>query len=213
MKSREIWQIPDLHRLVNRQAKQLGQIEEQARRDGDEDLLQEVQHKRRRLRELQDVSEPKTAPGLRSLFISYPKRFQAAIEHVKRVARQDFGFETIRTGFDADVAGATTLKAGIIHAISSSSAFLGVWADDVQVKAGSKKAAAAPGVWMPIELGMAMALDKPFRLVMKEGISADFITPVMDLAHARFTEDLELTEASRDALRALNRRLDEQAKI
>lgn len=209
MKSREIWTLDELPRLVNRQFKLLGKIEEQARRTGDRELVAEVQHKRRHLTALQNAADAASAPGGRSIFISYPKRLAPAIAEIKRIAEVDFGFDVIRTGFDPDVAGAKTLKAGILHAISSSSAFLGVWADDVRLKSARSRQNSAPGVWMPIELGMALALDKPYRLMIKDGMSAAYITPVIEQAHAHFAEDEDIPNACRDALRALTRRLDE----
>lgn len=91
--------------------------------------------------------------------------------------RADGTFE-IRTGFERQRE--AQIVDNIADLIGRSSAFLGLWTFPVEATVAHPP----PGHWLPLELGMAVALRKPFRIVVDSRIDSDwYLKPLRGIIH------------------------------
>jgi hypothetical protein len=181
----------------------------EAQRNFDRPRLAEIETKRRLLAEAERAHSRRR----KSVFISYTGRGRAYFD----IARERFdqaGFE-VRTGFDREVEVGRILPDEIMGRIRESSVFLGIWTHDFDAsslagldgrnRAVPAEAGGVPGVWMPFELGVAAALNKPFKILFQDTIHRLYIekpfgmTPHIAFDHDAFKVKLE------SALHALSR--------
>jgi len=143
-----------------------------------------------------------------SVFISYSKRSCGLyFKDAKEIAER-FDFQVV-TGFDRQKG--ENVLSEVIRTISSASVFLGILTPDYQIKSindndGMKT---APSVWLIEEKGMALALGKPFRLLVHESVHQDFwLRTTPGVLHTRFTDE-NFKEKTEEAIEALAIRYDE----
>lgn len=202
--SRKIYSLEEMAEGIKRLDTDFGSQELSAKNKDDPKRLREVRIKRGLLRRLQ--GESRELMGFeKNLFLSFPERLLEDAENVRKLAKEKFGFKNVYTGFDPDVRTARTLRTGIMYAIRESSCLLGVWSDDIIVRPpDSQQEYSGPGVWMPIELGMALAMEKPIRLLIKVGLHDKFITPVSDFPHFPFKDQRTFDQMAAEALSVLS---------
>ena len=206
--TRRIFSLDEFEPAIKRLDQDIGSQESSALRSHNPAALKEARRKRKLLRSLQDEHRSTIKPT-KSLFISYPDRMQAQAEFIKHVALDQFDFKAVFTGFDADVRNAKSLRTGIIFKIAQASCFLGIWNDDIEIKLPRRREKfVGPGVWMPIELGMALALDKPVRLLLRKGLHSKLVDPVNDFPHFWFDDERSFERSAGEALTALSGLLD-----
>ena len=151
----------------------------QAQIDLDQDMLRDVELKRMILSQ----KERAAAKHVKSIFISYTGKGSAYFQ-VARALFEEVGFEVYH-GFDNVVEGGENLSGSIISRIRSSAVFLGIWTVDFDASSiagtdgrGQRVPAengGIPGVWMPVELGVAVAERKPFKILFEEGMHRQYI--------------------------------------
>lgn len=120
---------------------------------------------------------------IREVFISYSGTgrdlFDLSAEYF-----QKHGYK-LRHGSEPEIKAGDYIPSDIIAAIKQCSCFLAIWTrtydaqraphrsfqgSDVAIDRGS-----IPSVWMPFELGVAMALNKPYKVLVEEGTMGDFL--------------------------------------
>jgi len=213
MSSRKIFKPNQIEQAIIKIDKNLGKQESSAKQYDDVRKIREVRAKRKLIADLQN--ETRNILGEeRSIFISYPARMQEDTETIRKLAIENFGFKHVYTGFDEEVRKTpNNLRTGIMYKIREASCLLGIWSDDIPVmRNDSSKNASAPGVWMPIELGMALAMEKPVRLLVHDDLHRRFISPVTDFHCFSFRDQRSLDRVAAEALTALfeNIRLSEE---
>lgn len=189
---------------IARLERDLASQDDVARKDMDLRKIREISVKRKLFSTIHNNA--KRLNGIdRSIFISFPGRLEDDCKAIKDLALNEFGFNRVITGFDPEVRTAKTLRSGIIYAIREASSFLGIWTDDYVISApGSDERRFSPGAWMPIELGIALSMEKPFRLLLKNGLHREVINPVDELPHFWFKDQRELDRMAREALQNLS---------
>ncbi len=154
------------------------------------------------------IASPDKQLATQTVFISYSKRRGSLyFENVKEIA-ENFGFQVV-TGFDRQQ-GENVLKE-VIQSINGASVFLSILTPDYQIKSvddyGEMKT--APSVWLIEEKGMALALGKPFRLLVHETVHQDFwLRTTPGVLHTQFSDENFKDKAS-EAIEALEIRYDE----
>lgn len=150
---------------------------------------------------LQNEAQPSDPP---TLFISYSRSSRDTASHYyarAESAAKSLGFE-VHSGFRRTLD--TNVLRAVRSAISDASTFLAIMTPEIRI-AGEPETY-APSVWVVEEKGMALGLNKPFRMLVHRSVHQDFwmrTTPgslhhVFD--HESFDRDLE------NALEALLRR-------
>jgi len=89
----------------------------------------------------------------------------------------------VRTGFQKQHQ--REIMPNIVNLIIRSSVFLGLWTPETKLSTGGS----VPGSWMPIELGIAIALNKPIRLLIHEGVDKDrYLRVLPNIIHSIYSE-------------------------
>ena len=117
---------------------------------------------------LATVDEPRTR---KNVFVSYSKDEKKVFNEVKKNLSAA-GLEVL-TGFD-HVPDATKVIETVLTRLASSSIYVGILTPDIDLASQQKSRAAAPGAWLMQELGMALALEKQFVLMIHKHIHPDF---------------------------------------
>ncbi len=139
-----------------------------------------------------------------SIFVAYSETGTALFEMVEERC-EEWSIEII-TGFGPEVFGQNALLDGIIRGIKRATLFLGIWTPDYNVAPISIPGGheAGPSVWMPVELGIAVAYNKPFRLLIHNSIHRDFYTKIWGgMPHHVFTDGSFIKHLD-DCLKYLN---------
>lgn len=121
--------------------------------------------------------------NVKEVFISYSSTGGELYSIAERVFKE-FGFHP-RHGDEAGVKSGDHIPSEIIKIIRQCSYFLAIWTKtyDAQTQpyrgfhgneVGTSRGY-APSVWMPFELGVAMALKKPCKVMVEEGMQTDFL--------------------------------------
>lgn len=179
--AKKVLRIDDIEVATKTVRDRLSSRQKSARAAGDFEIVNEVQAKRRILKELlKEYSERFDENP--SLFISMSSRMRAQNRYYIEDTARQVGFTEVYTGFDDDVGihSDGQLKPEIIERILLSNSFLGIWGQDVAITTEAGARHSIPGVWMPLELGMALAGNKPFRLLLHRSTYPDFIDPVRE---------------------------------
>lgn len=120
--------------------------------------------------------KPSEFDKARKLFASASYKVESG--HPARGLKHLAGAFKVRTGFERQRE--AQVVDNIADLIGRSSAFLGLWT--YPTKAPAK--GAAPGHWLPLELGMAVALRKPFRIVVDSRIDSNwYLKPLRGIIH------------------------------
>lgn len=143
-----------------------------------------------------------------SVFISYsPNSGQHYFEIAAEIAGR-YGFEVI-TGFQKPEA--ENVLQVVLEAIKEASVFLSILTPEYGIRRlqGAREPRTAPSVWLIEEKGMALALGKPFRLMIEESVHSDYwkrTTP--EKLQTKFTM-LNFEKQADVAIRALYQRYHE----
>jgi hypothetical protein len=142
-----------------------------------------------------------------SMFISYTKPKDDNLFEITKKCAEHHGFSVV-TGFDNDRRTSDNVLRLVRDAIYEASVFLCIMSPVYEIKRGNE-VDWAPSVWLIEEKGMALALGKPFRLLVQENISRDFwarTTP--EKLHSIFKREL-FHDAAEEAVAALVLRYNE----
>jgi hypothetical protein len=160
-----------------------------------------------RLRGFVDTVWP---PPSQSVFISYSTTTGSDYYRIAEQIARDYGFRVI-TGFQ-DNEKSNVLRA-VIEAIRDSAVFLSIMTPEMWIRSRSIDAGwedrTSPNAWLIEEKGMALALGKPFRLLVEESVHPDFwkrTTP--EKLHTIFKAHT-FSERAEEAIRALLIRWEE----
>lgn len=140
------------------------------------------------------------------VFISYSKKTGQYLFEKAKAVSEEYGF-SVNTGFDRPE-NDSVLK-GVLELIEKSAVFLSIMTPENSFSPGEKghdKGATAPSIWLIEEKGMALALQKPVRLLIQEDVDAEFwkrTTP--DKLHSIFSV-VDFDNKLEEAMSALSRR-------
>jgi hypothetical protein len=159
-------------------------------------LLAEVIAKRR---------DPDFAVADPSVFISYSKSGSGYFSKAKKLC-EERGY-TVNTGFD-DQSADYVLKV-IKNKIKESTMFLSIMTPEHKFDPALGTEIYAPSVWLPEEKGMALVLEKPFRLLVHSKIKSEFWKQTTPSQLHTIFNDAEFPEKLDEAVSALDRRYQE----
>ncbi|MGQ0532347.1 MAG: hypothetical protein ACT4OF_06605 [Caulobacteraceae bacterium] len=127
------------------------------------------------------------------------------------------------TGFDKEVHASKNMPRAIMDRIRKADAFLGIWTRDfdatsiagvdwrenpIDVRNGH-----VPSVWMPFELGVAAASDKPFKLLVLAGTNPHYYEKPFGTVPADSFKPVNFREAIDRATDALLMRIEEESQF
>jgi hypothetical protein len=146
----------------------------------------------------------------KTLFISHSEDLlYSNLTYVRTVAEREFAFY-VRTGFDYSNIG--NILKRVRTGIDETACFLSIMTPRYQVidqTSTIRTPVYAPSTWVIEEKGMALALGKPFHLLISRQIHSDFWQKTSpDLKHTVF-DDADFEQRSGEALDALNERYTE----
>lgn len=122
------------------------------------------------------------------VFVSYSKSSgQVYFSYLKRLLTEK-GFDVV-TGFDDPPGTESNILKMVLKQLMRSSFYIAILSKEIQVVEGENKRW-SPGVWISEEKGMALALEKPFLLLVHREVHEDFFkktTP--EKLHIFFTEE------------------------
>jgi hypothetical protein len=120
--------------------------------------------------QLERRSRPSPEP---SIFISYSSTTGTSYFKVAREIAESHGFQ-VGTGFDLPIE-ETTLRA-VRTTIQQATLFLSIMTPEYNVRLPEENGTprTGPSIWVVEEKGMALALNKPFRLLVDESVHVDF---------------------------------------
>jgi hypothetical protein len=184
------------------------EIIEQMEDASDPRVRADLQARIRYLNNLRREAEAAVRPTPRqTVFISYSKGTGGQYFEIASKIAAEHGF-TVLTGFSNE--GENVL--GVVRdALGKASVFLGIFTPEYNINTIKETAPAqtAPSVWLMEEKGMALALQKPFRLLVERTVHEDFwkrTTP--DKLHTHFAP-YEFHEKAEEAFEALSQRYTE----
>lgn len=156
---------------------------------------------------LQFQEKEQATPLLPRVFISYS--FSTGVIHYEHLKRQleQAGFEVV-TGFDPAEGDKGGVLTRVLGQIRKSTLYLAILTKEMKVSTPSGDRW-APSVWTVEEKGMALALGKPFVLMVEEGIHEDYwrkTTP--EKVHMQFNQQNFYDKAD-DTVEALKNRYHE----
>ncbi len=150
-------------------------IEWQNRRQFLDDLSQQFQ-------EMKQGALPQ-----RRVFISYSYSSGILYFEYLKMQLEKAGFEVV-TGFDPAEGDKGGVLTRVLGQIRRSTLYLAILTKDMKVstQGGDRW---APGVWIVEEKGMALALGKPFVLMVEEGIHDDYWSKTTaEIVHEKFNQ-------------------------
>ncbi|WP_156917485.1 hypothetical protein [Salinarimonas rosea] len=198
-----------LNRRMREKAQDLIDAAYKAKRVGDLKEKQRCDLKRRVLYDAMVRRKEPEIIGMPSVFISFS---QSGFNYFKRAEAlcKNRGFE-VKTGFD-NQRNRTVLKS-VKASIRTSTLFLGIMTPCRDSNKPVDLQRQVPSVWLPEEKGMALILEKPFRLLVHEDVHPDFwkqTTP--EQLHTIFA-DGEFEDKLQEAIGALEQRYQELLEI
>lgn len=124
----------------------------------------------------------------KSVFISYSVKSGSLHFGVIRNKLRDLGFEVL-TGFQKSPGDKGNVLARILGQLQRSTMYLGLLTKEMRVMAQGGEEW-SPSVWTMEEKGMALALGKPFILLVEKGIHTDYwLKTAPDKVHVEFTAE------------------------
>lgn len=142
------------------------------------------------------------------MFVSYSKRSGAKYFSVVSSIAEEYNLEVL-TGFDRK------REENVLHAvmkpIGEAAVFLSIMTEEYSIKMKNKKGRymAAPSVWLLEEKGIALAMGKPFRMLVDEKIHEDFWRKTTPEKLASVFGPQNFEEKAREAISALEVRHEE----
>jgi len=115
-------------------------------------------------------------------FVSYHKTDGAAYYETLKAAFEKRKFEAV-SGFDV-IPGEVIVADKVLHRLRTSAVYVGILTPDVPTADGR----GAPSIWTLEERGMAIALKKPFVLMVHHKVHSSFVSTSRGYLHHRFTE-------------------------
>jgi hypothetical protein len=140
---------------------------------------------------LATADEPRTR---KNVFVSYSTNNGKFFREVKQNLA-GAGLEVL-TGFDV-VPDATKVLDTVLSRLTRSSIYVGILTPDTYLESSDQHRVAAPGVWIMVELGMALALRKPFVLMIHKHIHRDFWRKVASEQQHLMFADRDYKEAAK----------------
>ena len=199
---------PSLYKLLARKKQELIEV---ARSTDDPKKKADAEARIRWLVRLREEVESSIHPyPEQTVFISYSENTGKAYLSKIRPIAERYGFEVV-TGFDRPE-GENVLRT-VKKLLEDASVYLGLLTPEYTIRSlggsGSRESRTAPSVWIMEEKGMAIALNKPVRLLIESTVHPDFwkrTTP--DRLHNVFTS-LDFEEQADIAMLSLFRRYEE----
>src|SRR5438045_2799663 len=108
-----------------------------------------------------------------AVFVSYSVDSGAKIFTYMQNAMRRANLEVV-TGFQQHAGDNDNVLTRVRSQLSRSDVYLGILTKEVEVRTPDNQIRWAPSVWTMEEKGMALALQKPFVLMVEEGIHEDF---------------------------------------
>ena len=147
------------------------------------------------------------APG-KSVFISYSVNSGTIYFEFMKEKLREIGFEVL-TGFQKSPGDKGAVLARVLGQINRSTLYLGLLTKEMRVSGPHGEAQWSPSVWTMEEKGMALALGKPFALLVQRGIHTDYwIKTAPDKVHVEFTDE-NFNQKAREIVDALLERYEE----
>ena len=124
--------------------------------------------------------------GGKVIFVSYSKATGAEqFEYLAALLDQS-RFE-VATGFQAHREGKGRVLRQILGQLSRCAVYVAIMTKELEFRASAGEASWAPSVWIVQEIGMALALRKPFVLMIDQAIHEDYWRKVLpDRVHHMF---------------------------
>lgn len=144
-----------------------------------------------------------------SVFISYSKSGVRYFTKAKKIC-EERGY-VVNTGFD-DQSADYVLRV-IKNKIRESTMFLSIMTPEYGVENNIGSGSSAPSVWLSEEKGMALILEKPFRLLVHANIRAEFWKKTTPSQLHTIFDDAEFPEKLEEAVNALDRRYQEILEV
>jgi len=158
------------------------------------------------------IQEFKNATGDgegQAVFVSYSVNSGAKIFTYVREAMKRANLEVV-TGFQEHAGDNDNILTRVRSQLSRSDVYLGILTKEVEVRTPDKQIRWAPSVWTMEEKGMALALQKPFVLMVEEGIHEDFWRKTTPGSVHQIFNDHNFTEVAETVLRAIGDRLEQK---
>lgn len=140
------------------------------------EIIEKVEwHNRREfLDSLHDqFKERQGVPPYKRVFVSYSASSGMHYYKIAKKKLEEFGFD-IRTGFDPAEGDKGMILSRILNQIRDSTVYLGILTKEMRVLDDLRGDQWVPSVWTIEEKGMALALSKPFVIMVHEDIHKDF---------------------------------------
>jgi hypothetical protein len=176
------------------------------------DLRSKIDYQNRRafldnlLREFREQKSG-NAPS-KSVFISYSVNSGSVFFEKLRSRLEGAGFEVV-TGFQKAAGDRGSVLARILRQLRRSTLYLGLLTKEMRVKGPGGRDQWSPSVWTMEEKGMALALRKPFVLLVQEGIHKDYwLKTAPDKVHITFAEN-DFEDKANEIVETIHDRYDE----
>lgn len=144
-----------------------------------------------------------------SVFISYSQRTGAKYYELAKNIALSQGFEVI-TGFQHPESQDKVLRT-VMDSVNRSTVFLSIMTPEYSIRPleSEDKPRTAPSVWLMEEKGMALILEKPFRLLVEESVHHHFWKRTTPDKLCTIFDPINFSEKATEALQALHNRYDE----
>lgn len=156
----------------------------------------------------EQIRDLRQGENKKTLFISYSEDLHDNnLALIRTLAEKNFAFR-VRTGFDYSNIGSILKR--VRTGIEDTACFLSIMTPRFQVidpaQSRSGAPAYAPSIWVIEEKGMALALGKPFHLLISGQIHPDFWQKTSPHRKHTIFDDADFELRSNEALDALNER-------
>jgi hypothetical protein len=200
----------DVKAAVKASEESLAQQDIAAERARDTTKRAEITRRRQLLRDLETQYQDLYVME-KSMFFSFSSSAKPYVT-VAREKADKIGFQ-FRSGFDDEVLVSPMLNHGIMKQIRRSFCFLGIWVPEFTAEMtgtqDTRGVGGIPSVWLPFELGVAAEANRPFKLLIKEGIHQEYFRkPYGDKPHLIFN-DTNFPQKIELALQELHGRFEE----
>jgi hypothetical protein len=144
----------------------------------------------------------------KTVFLSYSQPSGATQFTVLRDQLAGEGFNVL-TGFHEHAEDSGTVLGRILAQLRESSIYLSLLTKEYEVRTQQGDKRWAPSVWTMEEKGMALALGKPFIVLVEDGIHTDFwLKTAPGKVHYSFTPE-NFVQRSKDVVKEVKKRYEE----
>ena len=148
-------------------------------------------------------------PG-KTVFISYSSNTGEIFFKYIRNRLMEEGFEVL-TGFDKAEEDQDNVLKRVLTQLKRSSIYFGLLTKEMEVIIDKNKSLWSPSVWVMEEKGMALALGKPFVLMVEHGIHGDFWQKTAPLKVHYLFNQASFFDNAQIAIEAIKNRYEEVA--